>query len=442
MLILIFILFFQNYLGCDNVDTDLNKKHIKFRPPPVSLQNAIDLHEEWLSTGFERGERLIVNNKTFRYINFEGIDLRWADLRKSNFIWCNFKEANLDNAYFNEANLSHSIFQNAEIIGAQIINANLSYADFVGAKMMGVQLDRSKLRFSNFSGANLTDCSISFADFYKARLNDSIFKPCDSENAKMKGVLLSGADLRGGRFNSVEFEGARFDKAKIGGAYFEPSTIPEAQDFGDVEGLKEIIVGDRYATLILLAKKLKESGYKRQYSKLLCAIKRAEFGNQAKYVSIPMYILFDLTCEYGSNLERPLFMFVVLLIIFLGFYIIALLLPSLGTIVYCKFKSPKNQLSSQFTLVEVVSLNDNIRSKIRKIPKILFSCFVFSIISQTRYIELGSLSLNKWIMHFFFESFDIISTKVVKVIAALQSVLGIYFISLMVISFIWNPISL
>jgi len=151
-----------------------------------------------------------------RRADFNGAELREADLGR----------ANLDKAYFNDANL---------------IGANLNRADLFGARLNDANLIGANLNRADLIGARLNRANLSGADLYRARLRGAHLVSADLRETNMNEVELAGAilvraDLAGSTLAGVNARDASFSHANLSGATIR-DTVFASTNLKDAVGL-------------------------------------------------------------------------------------------------------------------------------------------------------------------------------------------------------------
>jgi len=144
----------------------------------------------------------------FSDLVLKGIDLRFADLRKTNFTG-----SDLSGSYLSYANLSNSIMKNTNLENSKMVVTSLTDADLSNS-----QISRTNLSFSDLNGANLENSTLkkSFlkggnlenANFNNVDLSDAVLKNSKAEFSSFKNANMSKVDLRYSDFINVELQDA------------------------------------------------------------------------------------------------------------------------------------------------------------------------------------------------------------------------------------------
>ncbi len=132
------------------------------------------------------------------------LDLRGIDIRGANLIKTNFQRA-----YLYEANLQKVILLKANLLEAKLNAANLQAACIVQANLQGAILSNTNLQDADFSLSNL------------------------------QGVDLSGANLQGARLVGTNLEGACLSKVNLKGAFLDGANLQRMSYLNDAENLEQ-----------------------------------------------------------------------------------------------------------------------------------------------------------------------------------------------------------
>ena len=89
------------------------------------LEEILDNHKLWLSSGGKKGERADLSSADLR-----NADLSNADLSSANLSFTDLSSANLSSAILNSANLSSADLRSANLRSANLSNANLDFSAF------------------------------------------------------------------------------------------------------------------------------------------------------------------------------------------------------------------------------------------------------------------------------------------------------------------------
>lgn len=183
------------------------------------------IHKMGLSKIFLTG-KLAGNNEqeTFyrgadlKLVDFNGYDLKQAELSKADLRGANFNRSRLDEAALNNADLScFSSKKNGQMFNIDVgwipfsqelivesvstcsrfHAANLAGATLRKANLTGASLHGADLRRADLSGADLSRADLRHADLRRATLRDVIWKGADVRCADFRDTPISRAFLRG-----------------------------------------------------------------------------------------------------------------------------------------------------------------------------------------------------------------------------------------------------
>jgi len=182
------------------------QEDIKIR---MQLDGEKEIQQWWRKYG--RGVNL--SNRSLKYANLTGIDLRKATLTS----------ANLQYAMLDNANLQHAI-----LIKTNLKYASLSHANLQSAKLQGATLKYSRLRFTNLKGAKLVDADFQYTDMYQAKLQDAIFTRANFQNADLWFADFSDSVLANVDFQGWRLKNADFHNAELRNVNFKDANLTEA----------------------------------------------------------------------------------------------------------------------------------------------------------------------------------------------------------------------
>lgn len=212
----------------------------------TELNSLIKLHEEFLETNGEHGERLDLEG-----VSFKELDFQEGNLSKSSLKGCKFEKCCLKNVNFSEADIGSLLMEECEAQRCSFEKARLNNTFFVSNKMQGCSFfcsniwkcifRKNNLERSVFSSISATEeekktnLNFLFADynnfdlstfkntiFYNTNnLRDCSFKNCNFDNCSFNGINFAGCDLTGISMQEAFFTECSFLKAKT-----------EALDFG------------------------------------------------------------------------------------------------------------------------------------------------------------------------------------------------------------------
>ena len=146
------------------------------------------MSREGLKLILENHKKLLNGNENGKRANFNGADLRGADL-----INADLRGAYLSNAYLRGAYLSNANLSNADLRGAYLSNANLSNADLSNADLRGAYLINANLINADLRGAYLINANLINADLSNADLRGAYLINANLINADLRGADLNGA---------------------------------------------------------------------------------------------------------------------------------------------------------------------------------------------------------------------------------------------------------
>jgi len=120
-----------------------------------------------------------------REANFQGLDLRYANLRYANLTNSDLSDADLRYADLSNANLANSDLSNSDMSYANCYNANFRYVNFRGAN----------LKETNFYNANLYDANLRHTNLEKTNFRFANLASSTFGGTKNKNAIFSTAHV-------------------------------------------------------------------------------------------------------------------------------------------------------------------------------------------------------------------------------------------------------
>ena len=134
--------------------------------------------------------------------DFQGADLRAANLARADLLQTNFANADLSFANLAGADLAQANLQNANLTAAALNAARLHGADLRGAILRGARLQEASFAGADLRGADVGAATLDGAELRGALIDDStLLDPrwrlvWQIVNEPAQGRELAGADLR------------------------------------------------------------------------------------------------------------------------------------------------------------------------------------------------------------------------------------------------------
>jgi hypothetical protein len=133
-------------------------------------------------------------------VQWQGCDLRQADLRGANLFGANLSSADLSGAILFGADLTGANLTNVNLSGALITNANLTNVDLTGVNLtnvslVGVNLTNVNLSNVNLGGKTLRNSNLTGANLFGANLSSANLSGASLTDANLAGANLTGATL-------------------------------------------------------------------------------------------------------------------------------------------------------------------------------------------------------------------------------------------------------
>lgn len=165
----------------------------------------------------------------FRFSDYRGIDLSFANLQQANLAKANLKNANLKGSNLQGINLSEANLEGANLEGAQLEGANLERANLKGANLTNAVLTKSLLNNANLYSANLTRANLQqvqalWTQFQSANLHRTDFRQANLKRSVFSGSDLYKANLQNSALQSTEF----LDEANLRSTNLKDANVSKA----------------------------------------------------------------------------------------------------------------------------------------------------------------------------------------------------------------------
>lgn len=162
-----------------------------------------------------------------------GLDLRQAELQRSNFNGADldgarFLGANMERAKLNEASLVQSDFEDANLVHASLFRANLQQANLSKANLIGAGLDGANLFRANMQDGDLGEVSLVAANLRGVNLIGAKLRQANLFHADLADAILSRADARGVDLRWANLDETQLDGTDLTEAHLEGADLSNA----------------------------------------------------------------------------------------------------------------------------------------------------------------------------------------------------------------------
>lgn len=187
-----------------------------------------------------------------------GVDLRWANLRKTKLYQADLQNARLNGADLTWAELSGVNLYRGNLIGANLRDVKLQkanlelaklgsavlrWASFNKANLTGANLNQADmrnidLRCANLCQAKLSEVDLSTANLTQADLSRTVIKRSTLRNTILNGVNLtnanlSGSDLAGASLIGADCSGVNLSLARLTSTNLQNSRLVDCRVYGE-----------------------------------------------------------------------------------------------------------------------------------------------------------------------------------------------------------------
>ncbi len=151
---------------------------------------------------------LVVEDQTFKGINYTESGLPAGDYEQCSFVNCNFSNVDLSAINFIDCS-----FEQCDLSMAKMKKTALKTVTFKGCKMLGINfgecmafllrldfedclLNHASFYQLKLKGTKFKNCKLIGADFVETDLTQALFQYCDLTDTVFEKTLLEKADLR------------------------------------------------------------------------------------------------------------------------------------------------------------------------------------------------------------------------------------------------------
>ncbi len=152
--------------------------------------------------------------------DYEGIDIQYGDLSKSNM-----KECKLKNGSFIGTKFIQTILTGADLEGATLDHADFTKSELKDANMKGVKGSRINFQDANMENVNLVEALLIYSDMRNVNLSNAVctkaalkgvcFEGANLENCNFEGSDLRHSDMRGAKLKGINLKNAVLKNTKL-----------------------------------------------------------------------------------------------------------------------------------------------------------------------------------------------------------------------------------
>lgn len=332
---------------------------------------------------------------------------------------------------------------------ADLSNADLSSADLVAVELSGADLEGAHLTQANLTGAHLSHARLTGAYLTGARLSGATLTDAELSGAHLTGAdlsnaVLTGADLSSANLTGTNLSGTDFSGTDLKGAIYEPAVNPDPPKIARAQSLEDLRWQENPASVVALRKSFQADGFEQQERKVHLAIRR---GRQ----NLLERVLFDWTCQWGTNSSRPLELIGLLSVLCTfvywigihfqgksGLYLVATglrIATSKGKERVCRIViSPLRYAPRAKTEMKLHPRWRRFGLSLRP----LGTALLFSLMSSFN-IGFQGFNLGRWIRMLQPREFDIRATGWMRTVSGIQSLLGLALVALSLLSYFDHP---
>ena len=409
--------------------------------------------------------------------NLEGANLYGVDLQGANLAYANLSKAQLDKANLEEAilefanlygaegrdaNMKKAFLPEANLEKASLSNVNMEYAILEGANLKSAWLRNAKMGKANLQGTNLENASLNGADLHEADLSFVKFPKArfDKGTQTIWFNFLTGANLKGADITGTDLSGVAFN--------LKPGGIPLIPSIAEAKNLDKLFYIEPSHSLTEIQNGLKTAGMRKQERILTYVIKHGETELKRTSQGLTalegnlLYLLFELTSDWGMTPMRPLHLLLKLILICALPYSLVVSLSRVdGMRGNCREgiwavrpreeeRNPKDKSLKAWECIHPSFFFPNLHTPYStknwwwlwgipsRIIATLFAGLYFSVLSAF-HIGWRDLNMGSWISRLQPRDFALRATGRVKIISGLQSLISVYLLALWALTYFGRP---
>jgi hypothetical protein len=327
-----------------------------------------------------------------------------------------------------------------------------------GDLLGGVEADWADLAAKTFKGVRFPDKD------KRARLAYANLMGAKFEGGDARGIVLTGALLRGAKFDGINLEqadfgnadmrdvrlisvnaaGASFAGANLDGMHYEPRSpgLPDVSSFASALNLPGLTYRQSPQALSELREALYKAGLPAQAQQVTFAIERTRrmidgwslnpFTVAASWARL---VAFEWTADYGMAPFRPLLILLVLIPAFVPFYVWAGYASGQGGIWLRRPAGAINRKGSD----RWIPVRDVVRGRgVERFRGLLKVATWFSLMCAFR-IGYREFNVGDWITRLQPKEYLIGATGWCRTVSGLQSLLSVYLLALTVLCIVGRP---
>jgi uncharacterized protein YjbI with pentapeptide repeats len=388
------------------------------------LKKLLEDHDKWVRSFYTKGKKADLSGANLSDADLHGVDLIRAELQGAYLPRANLQGANLSNADLQGTDLTDADLQRADLTKSNLQEAGLGRANLQGASLDRTNLQRADLSSANLQGAYLAGANLQGANLLYGRLQGA-----NLTNADLQGVNLTHANLKGAYLAGADFEATRFE--------IEPGTFPDIPSIALARNLSLLKYVYLPNALVELRNKFKEYGLRKQEREITYAIKRSGYEYVVSYTRDfktraeveAGRILFNVTCKWGMEPERPLFILVFLIGLFSIPYAVSISMRRKTDGIWQSWSPGRIRKDLGSDSPQLISSRG---------LKIILVAVYFSILSAFN-IGWRDLNVGNWISRIQPREYTLHATGWVRCVSGIQSLISVYLLVLWFLTYFGRP---
>ncbi len=163
-----------------------------------------------LLSGARLPEHDLVDDGTYRSLEYEDVDLSFRDADTAEFEGCRFLDTRLSGTV-----LRRGGFSDVELARCDLSNMSARSSSMLRTRVSASRLTGLAWSECGFRDVLFDNCRIDLAGLRFSTFKNTVFRDCNMleanfQNADLRGVRFERCDLAGAQFSNAQMEGARF----------------------------------------------------------------------------------------------------------------------------------------------------------------------------------------------------------------------------------------
>ena len=260
-------------------------------------------------------------------------------------------------------------------------------------------------------------------------------------NSRIEGGLSVNQCSWQNRFENCEFEAggsiegdfstSTFWDCSFLGTAFEMTVLPCDQSMGKCGGIDKLSFRESPAGLTALRDWYRLNGYRQREREATYALRRTENSRLSQPVKIIQWLLFDLTCSWGKEYGKPLYLAAVLILLLWPVYWLFAASFRKGDI-YRHWVSRHSGRKMSISVHRIKPLGR------KKGPLTARLALLFSVMSAFN-IGFRDFDFGRWIRNITKNEYDLRALHWARTVSGIQALISVFLFALFLLTYFGRP---